>query len=118
MAEANLFQATSSTSMKPETVSDLEGPTRFDPDLGSAPVPVGVPPPADTVGPPSTVMSGRDAALIGNQPPQLYDTIYVSSLTLIHDRQEVKCTITQGTTLFIIIIIYLLKQNSTNYKCR
>ena len=98
MAEANPFQATSSTSRKPETVSDLEGPTRFDPDLGSAPVSVGVLPPADTVGPPSTVMSGRDAILIGNQPPQLYDTIDASSLSLIHDSQEVKHTNTQGTT--------------------
>jgi len=99
MAEANPFQATLGTSTKPETVSDLEGPTRFDPDLGSAPVSVGAFPPADTVGPPSTVMSGRDAALIGNQPSQLYDTIDASSLALIHDRQEVKHTIHTGTTL-------------------
>ena len=86
MAEANLFQVTSSASMKPETVSDLEGPTRFDPDLGSAPVSVGVPSPADTVGPSSTVMSGRNTTPIGNQPLQL------------HDSQEVKLTHTQGTT--------------------
>jgi len=49
LAEANPFQATLSASTKPETVSDLEGPTRFDPDLGSAPVSVGVLSPADTV---------------------------------------------------------------------
>ena len=98
LAEANPFQATLSTSTKPETVLDLTGPTRFDPDLGSAPVSVGVSSPTDTVGPPSTVMSGRDAALTGNQPPQLYDTIDTSSLSLIHDRQEVKHTNTQADT--------------------
>jgi len=98
LAEGNPFQATSSTSTKPETVLDLTGPTRFDPDLGSAPVSVGVSSPTDTVGPPSTVMSGRDAALTGNQPPQLYDTIDTSSLSLIHDRQEVKHTNTQADT--------------------
>jgi len=62
-------------------------------------VSVGASPPTDTVGPPSTVMSGRDDTLIGNQPQQLYDTIDASSLTLIHDRQEVKHTNTQGTTV-------------------
>ena len=90
MAEANPLQVTSSTSAEPETVSDLQGPSRFDPDLGSAPVSVGVPSPADTVGPSSTVMSGRDATLIGNQPLQL------------HDSQEVKLTHTQGTTLVLM----------------
>ena len=99
MAEANPFQASSSTSTKPETISDLTGPTRFDPDLGSAPVSVGDPPPADTVGPPSTVMSGRDAALVGNQPSQLYDTMDTSSFAFTHDRQEVKHTIQTGTTI-------------------
>ena len=77
---------------------DFEGPARFDPDLGSAAAPAGALPPADAVGPPSTVMSGRDATLIGNQPQQLYDTIDASSLALIHDRQEVKHTNTTGTT--------------------
>jgi len=99
MAEANPFQTTSSIPTKPETVSDLEGPIRFDPDLSSAPVSVGGVPPADTVGPPSTVMSGRDAASTGNQPPQLYATVDASSLYLIHDRQEVKHTTQAGTTL-------------------
>ena len=98
MAEANPFQVSSSISTKPETVSDLTGPTRFDPDLGSAPVSVGILPPADTVGPPSTVMSGRDAALVGNQPLQLYETMDTSSLALIHDRQEVKQITQAGTT--------------------
>jgi len=104
MAEANPFQAISSTSTKPETVSDFEGPTRFDPDLGSAPVSVEVLSPADTAGPPSTVMSGRDATLIGNQPPQLYDTMDTSSLSLIHDSQEVKHTIQTGTTLALYML--------------
>ena len=104
MAEANPFQAILSTSTKPETVSNLTGPTRFDPDLGSAPVSVGVLSPTDTVGPPSTVMSGRDAALVGNQPPQLYDTMDTSSLAFIHDRQEVKHTIHTGTTVLCFYI--------------
>jgi len=103
MAEANLFQATPNVAMQPETVPtlslDFEGPTRFDPGLGSATVSVGALPPADTAGPPSTVMSGRDATPIGNQPQQLYDTIDASSLALIHDRQEVKHTNTTGTTI-------------------
>jgi len=90
VTEASPSQATLSASMKPETVSisSLEGPTRFDPDLGSAAMPVGALPPADMVGPPSAVMSGRDATLIGNQIQQLYDTIDTSSLSLIHDSQE------------------------------
>jgi len=99
MAEANPSQATLSVPTKPETVSDLEGPIRFDPDLSSAPVSVGGASPAGTVGPPSTVMSGRDAASTGNQPSQLYDTVDASSLYLIHDSQEVKHTETAGTTL-------------------
>ena len=98
MAEANPFQTTFSTSTKPETVSDLTGPTRFDPGLGSAAVSTGALPPADAVGPPSSVMSCRDPIHIGNQPPQLYGTIDASSFALIHDRQEVQPTNTQGTT--------------------
>jgi len=101
MTEANPFQDTSSAARKPETVStllsDFEGPTRLDP--GSAAAPAEAMPPADAVGPPSTVMSGRDAILTGNQPQQLYDTIDASTLSLIHDRQEVKHTNTTGTTL-------------------
>jgi len=104
MAEANPFQATSSTSTKPETVSDLTGPTRFDPGLGSAAVSVGALPPADAVGPPSAVMSSRDTTYIGNQPPQLYGTIDASSSALMHDSQEVKHTNTQGTTLVIRLL--------------
>ena len=63
-------------------------------------VSVGTLSPADAVGPPSTVMSGRDTIHIGIQPPQLYGTIDASSSALIHDRQEVQPTNTQGTTLF------------------
>jgi len=89
--------------MKPETVStsslDFEGPTRFDPGLGSAAMPVGALPPADTVGPSSAVIAGRDATLIGNQTQQLYDTIDTSSLSLAYDSQEVKHTTPTGTTL-------------------
>jgi len=103
MAEANPLQAAPSAFAKPETVStslsDFEGPTRFDPDLGSAAAPAGALPPADAVGPPSTVMSGRDVTPTGNQTQQFYDTIDASSLSLIHDRQEVKHTSTAGTTL-------------------
>ena len=118
VTEASLSQTTLSASTKPETVStsllDFEGPTRFDPGLGSATLSVGsaftgiptttsqVAPaqasasmpnqylPTDTVGPPSTVIAGRDASLIGNQTQQLYDTIDTSSLSLVHDSQEVK----------------------------
>ena len=103
VTEANPYQATLSASMKPGTVptssSDFEGPTRFDPDLGSATVSVGVLPPADTVGPPSAVMFSHDTSLTGNQPSQLYETIDTSSLSLLHDSQEVKHTHTTGTTL-------------------
>jgi len=77
---------------------DLKGPTRFDPDLGSATVSVGTLPPADTVGPPSAVMSSRDISYTGNLPSQLYETIDTSSLSLLHDSQEVKHTHTTGTT--------------------
>ena len=102
MTEANPTQATPSASSKPEIVSisslDFEGPTRFDPDLGSATVSVGVLPPADTAGPPFAVMFSRDTSYIGNQPQPLYDTIDTSSLSLVHDSQEVKHTNTTGTT--------------------
>jgi len=100
---ANPSQATPSASSKPEAVSvsslDVEGPTRFDPGLGSAAVSAGAFPPADAVGPPSAVMSSRDTTYITNQPPPLYSTIDASSLSLVHDSQEVKHTNTQGTTL-------------------
>jgi len=103
MTDANLIQATPSASSQPEILPisslDLEGPTRFGPGLGSATVSVGVLPPADTAGPPSAVMSSRDTSHTGNQPQLLHDTIDTSSLSLVHDRQEVKHTNTAGTTL-------------------
>ena len=102
VTEGNPTQAIPSTSSKPEIVStsssDFEGPTRFDAGLGSATVSVGALPPAGTVGPPSAVMSCRDTSYIGNQPQLLYDTIDTSSLSLVHDSQEVKHTNTTGTT--------------------
>jgi len=108
VTEASLSQITPSASTKPETVStsslDFEGPTRFDPGLVSAAVSVGALPPADTVGPPSAVIAGRDASLIGNQTPQLYDTIDTSSLCLVHDSQEVKHTTPPGTTLVLLLL--------------
>jgi len=99
IAEASQSQIISDIPTNASSLLDLKGPTRFDPDLGSATVSVGLLPPADTVGPPSTVMSSRDISLTGNQPSQLYDTIDTSSLSLIHDSQEVKHTQTIGTTL-------------------
>jgi len=103
IAEASHSQIMSDISTNPEIDAnsslDLKGPTRFDPDLGSATVPVGTLPPADTVGPPSTVMSGRDISLTGNLSSQLYETIDTSSLSLLHDSQEVKHTYTTGTTI-------------------
>jgi len=102
IAEASQSQILSDISTNPETETnpllELKGPTRFDPDLGSATVSVGTLLPADTVGPPSTVMSSRDISLTGNQSSQLYETIDTSSLSLIHDSQEVKHTHTTGTT--------------------
>jgi len=108
VTEASLSQTISSISTKLETVStsslDIEGPTRFDPGLGSAAMSVGAPP-ADTVGPPSAVIAGRDASFIGNQTPQLYDTIDASSLSLAHDSQEVKHTTPAGTTLSPDVVV-------------
>jgi len=104
VTEANQSQAALSTTAKPEilvsTPSDFEGPTRLDPGLGSAAMPVGAPAPADTVGPSSTVTAGHDASYIRNQTPQLSDIIDISSYPLGHDSQEVKHNNTQGTTIY------------------
>ena len=133
VTEASLPQTIPSIPVKPETVSipplDTEGPTRFDPGLGSATLSVksastGTPfitqrtapaqasasmsyqyLPTDTVGPPSTVITSRDASLIGNQAQQLYETIDTSSLSLAHDSQEVKHTIQAGTTLSPDVVV-------------
>jgi len=105
LAEASQTQPQTglSISTKPEMLSnpqlDTRGPTRLDPGLGSATVSVGTLPPADTVGPPSTVMASRDTLPIGNQTPPFYDTIDTSSLSLVHDSKEVKHTIQAGTTI-------------------
>jgi len=101
MAEASQSPIMSDIPTNASSLLELKGPTRFDPDLGSATVSVGTLPPADTVGPPSTVMSSRDISLTGNLPSQLYDTIDTSSLSLIHDSQEVKHTQTAGTTIVL-----------------
>jgi len=129
VTEADLTQTLSDVPSKPEIVAtpplDIEGPTRLDPGLGSAALSVGATltgahvtaqqlvtahasavisyqcPPADTVGPPSAVIAGRDAAFIGNQTQQLYGTIDTLSLSLLHDSQEVKHTIQAGTTLYL-----------------
>jgi len=104
LAEASQTQPRTglSISTQPEMLSnpqlDTRGPTRLDPGLGSAPASVGVLPPADTVGPPSTVMVSRDTLPTGNQPLQLYDTIDTSSLAFVHDSKEVKHTPQSGTT--------------------
>jgi len=128
LAEASRTQPQTgpSASTKPEMLSnpqlDTRGPTRLDPGLGSATLSVGATPtgthlatqqlapaqpsavisyqfsPADTVGPPSTVMASRDTLPTGNQTPPLYDTIDTSSLSLVHDSKEVKHTQQAGTT--------------------
>jgi len=126
IAEASHLQSMSDISTKPEIYTspqlDIEGPTRLDPGLGSATLSVGTTctgthsmtqqlapaqasastsyqyPLTDTVGPPSAVIASRDIPLTGNQSSQLYETIDTSSLSLVHDSQEVKHTIQDGTT--------------------
>ena len=104
LAEANRTQLQTglSISTQPEMLSnpqlDITGPTRLDPGLGSAPVSVEVSPPADTVGPPSTVMVSRDTLPTGNQTPLFHDTIDTSSSAFVHDSKEVKHTQQAGTT--------------------
>jgi len=50
------------------------------------------------VGPPSSVIASRDTLPTGNQPQQLYGTIYSSSSSIQHDSQEVKQTTQAGIT--------------------
>ena len=95
---------------------DIQGPTRPDPDLDSAPSTASLPftgthpttqqlalaqastfisaqsTLAEEVGPPSTVSASRDHILTTNGTPQLYDTINSLLLLSQHDRQEVKQT--------------------------
>jgi len=132
LAEASQTQLQTglSISTKPEMLSnpqlDTRGPTRLDPGLGSAALSVGATltgthlatqqlapaqpsadishqfPPADMVGPPSTVMASRDTLPTGNRTPPFYDTIDTSSLSLVHDSKEVKHTQQAGTTIFTV----------------
>jgi len=109
LAEASRTQLQTglSISPQPEMLSnpqlDIIGPTRLDPGLGSAPASVGTFPPADTVGPPSTVMDSRDALPIGNRSLQLYETTDTSFSAFVHDSKEVKHTQQAGTTIYKLI---------------
>jgi len=123
-AEANRAPVTSDISTKPDVEThpqlDIQGPTRPDPDLDSAPstaglFPIGthlttqqlapaqasayvsVPPSlAEEVGPPSTVSASRDYIFTTNETQQLYDTINSLLSLSQHDRQEVKQTTQKG----------------------
>ena len=103
-AEANRASTTSDISTKPDAEIrshlDIQGPTRPDPDLDSAPSTAspsftGIHPTtqqlapaqasafisaqsslAEEVGPPSSVDASRDYISTTNQTPQLYDTIH------------------------------------------
>jgi len=127
-AEANRALATSDISTKPDVEIhpqlDIQGPTRPDPDLDSAPSTAS--PPftgthittqqlapaqasafisaqsslAEEVGPPSTVDASRDYISTTNQTPQLYDTINSLLLLSQHDRREVKQTKTHDITQY------------------
>jgi len=126
-AEANRALATSDISTKPDVgihpQLDIQGPTRPDPDLDSAPstaspsstgthLTTQQPAPAqasafisvqsslaEEVGPPSTVDASRDYIPTTNQTLQLHDTINSLLLLSKHDRQEVKQTETRDITL-------------------
>jgi len=152
ISEASLSQVMSDISTKPETATtpqlDTEGPTRLDPGLGSAVLSAGtsltgihittqqlVPaqasavtshqyPLADTVGPPSTVITSRDISLTGNQTSQLDETIYSTSSHILHDSQEVKQTAQAGTTYIsssrpsaCVDVAYLGRGVATGYVC-
>ena len=126
-AEANCAQITLDISVAPDVEItpqlDTEGPTTLDPGLGSATLTASTPPTgthttsqqlapvqasafisaqsslAEEVSPPSSVIASRDYALTGNQPHQLHDTIYSSSISIQHDSQEVKQITQAGITL-------------------
>jgi len=95
-AEANRAPVASDISTKPDVEIhpqlDIQGPTRPDPDLDSAPSTV-QPSLAEEVGPPSTVSASRDDISTANETTQLYDTIDSLLLLSKHDRPEVKQTI-------------------------
>ena len=126
-AEANRALVTSDISTKQDVEIhpqlDIQGPTRPDPDLDSAPSTASLPStsthpttqqlaPAQAsaiisvqpslaaeVGPPSTVSASHDYIFTTNQTPQLYDTINSLLLLSPHDRPEVKQTTQHGITL-------------------
>ena len=119
-AEANRVLVTPDISTKPDVEIhpqlDIQGPTRPDPDLDSAPSTASLlltgthlttqqlapaqasasisvqPSLAEEVGPPSTVSASRDYISTTNETPQFYDTITSLLLLSQHDRQEVKQT--------------------------
>ena len=120
-AEANRALTTPDISTKPDVEThpqlDIQGPTRPDPDLDSAPSTASLPSStgthlttqqlapaqasafisaqsslAEEVGPPSTVSASRDYISTTNVTPQLYDTINSLLSLSKHDRQEVKQT--------------------------
>jgi len=141
-AEANRALATSDISTKPDVETnpqlDIQGPTRPDPDLDSAPSTASLPSTgthtttqqlapaqasafisaqsslAEEVGPPSTVDASRDYISTTNRTPQLYGTIHSLLLLSQHDRQEVKQTKTHDITFQCICInmskIYFLNR--------
>ena len=102
-AEANRALVTSDVSTRPDVEIhpqlDIQGPTRPDPDLDSAPSTV-QPSLAEEVGPPSTVSASRDYISTINETTQLYDTITSLLLLSKHDRQEVEQTQQHDITLF------------------
>jgi len=119
-AEANRALVTSDISTEPDVEThpqlDIQGPTRPDPDLDSAPSTaspsstdthlitqqlapaqasafISVQPSlAEEVGPPSTVSASRDYISTTNETPPLYDTITSLLLLSQHDSKEVKQT--------------------------
>jgi len=132
-AEANRAQTRTDKPTKPnvETTQQLDtvGPTRLDPDLDSAALTARAPLTdtyttsqqlmpaqasafisaqsglAEEIGPPSSVIASRDYSLTGNQPSQLHDTIYSSSISIQHDSQEVKQTTQAGITLAPDVVV-------------
>ena len=102
-AEANRVLVASDISTKPDVETypqlDIQGPTRPDPDLDSAPLTV-QPSLAEEVGPSSTVSASRDDISTANETTQLYDTINSLLLLSKHDRQEVKQTTTGDITQY------------------
>ena len=126
-AEASRALTISDISTKPDVEIhpqlDIQGPTRPDPDLDSAPSTASLPLTgihpttqqlapaqasasisaqsslAEEVGPPSTVSASRDYISTTNETPQLYDTINSLLLLSQHDRQEVKQTTQDDITI-------------------